>query len=457
MFEKLKTILARIDADYADIRYEIKKETAIVFNGNELTSIGSNSTDGYVIRVLRNGGLSSIAYTKETDTENAIRTVVENALLISKNKKVPTRFAKTGSVKDTFIPQLNEDPRSISMEEKLELTRKYNSIPLHKDKIATTNIGYSELIREKYFVSSEGSEIREELITPRVGGTITAKDGNILQNVRVGIGGSSGFAILRNVEEQFEKKTSIAIQLLKAKPVKAGAYDVIINPDLAGVFTHEAFGHFSEADLIEDSPSMREKMKLGAKLGNEILNIKDDPTLPDQLGHYKYDDEGVEARPTQLMKGGVLTGRLHSRRTAAAFDEPISGHCVAEDYRFAPIIRMGTIFIEPGDSSIDDLFQKLDDGLYLLDAKGGETSGENFTFGTQYGYVVKNGKIVEMIRDVNISGNLYQTLKNIVAIGNDLELCRPGMGGCGKGHQSNIRSCHGAPHILIKNVVCGGA
>ncbi len=228
---------------------------------------------------------------------------------------------------------------------------------------------------------------------------------------------------------------------------------MILNPDMAGVFTHEAFGHFSEVDLIEDNPSMREKMKIGAKLGNDILTIIDDPTMPGQLGFYKYDDEGVRARRTYLLKDGVLSGRLHSRRTSAEFGEPVTEHCVAEDYRYAPIVRMGNIFIEPKDMTFEELLEKLGNGLYILDAKGGQTSGENFTFGAQYGFEVKNGKIGKMIRDINISGNLYQTLKDIVGVGNDFELGE--VGGCGKG-QLNIRSCHGGPHILVKNVVIGG-
>jgi TldD protein len=95
----------------------------------------------------------------------------------------------------------------------------------------------------------------------------------------------------------------------------------------------------------------------------------------------------------------------------------------------------------------------LGNGLYILDAKGGQTSGENFTFGAQYGYIVKDGRLDTMVRDINISGNLYQTLLNITKVGNDLEFCQ--IGGCGKG-QLNIRSCHGGPHILVQNVVIGG-
>ncbi len=454
MFEKLQRILDRMDADYADIRYEIKKVAGISFQGRDLTQIGSNSTDGYVMRVLKDGGMSSVVFTKENDADKAARTAVENARLISGNIKKPVKLAKTEVVKDNFIPNLKEDPRRIPMAEKLELVRNYNHIPLGHEKIVTTSIHYEEITREKYFINTEGTQIREDLVTTRLVGSILSKEGNLTQNATVMAGGSNGFSTVRNQEQNFEEKTKIALDLLKAKPFEGGVYNCILSPLLAGVFTHEAFGHFSEADILEDLPVMRQKMKLGSKLGNDVLNIIDNATLPDQLGLYKYDDEGVKVRPTPLMRNGVLTGRMHSRRTAAEFGEPLSGHCVAEDYRYPPIIRMGTIFIESGKQSTEELFHQLDEGLYLLDTRGGETSGENFTFGAQCGYLVKGGKRKEMVRDINISGNLYQTLMNIVGIGNDFTLSV--IGGCGKG-QNNYRSCFGAPHILVKNLVIGGA
>ncbi len=452
MFDKLREIISKISADYVDIRYEKMYETKIILNKREIFQLGSNSGDGFVVRVLKNGGFSWVSFTKIEDAERALKIALENAELISQNSKKKVRLAEVEVIKDTFIPSLKEDPRKIPIDEKLELLRHYNEIPLQFENIIT-NMQYTEVIREKYFVNSEGTEIREDLITTGIRGMLISRNGGIVQNVRVGIGGSDGFYRLRNREDEFEKKTKIVLDLLKAEPVKGGVYNVILNPDMAGVFTHEAFGHFSEADLIEDNPSMRERMKIGTKLGNEILTIVDDPTIPNQLGFYKYDDEGVRTRRTYLLRDGVLVGRLHSRRTAAEFGEPVSGHCVAEDYRYAPIVRMGNIFIEPKDKTLEELLDLLGDGLYILDAKGGQTSGENFTFGAQYGFEVKGGKIGKMVRDINISGNLYQTLKDIVAIGKDFELSE--VGGCGKG-QLNIRSCHGGPHILVKNVVIGG-
>jgi TldD protein len=454
MFEKMKSMLKKVKADYADIRHEVKKDTRISFNGKELAEIGSNTTDGYVLRVLTKGGYSSVAFTNAKDHEKAIRTATENAQLMANFTTQPVVLARTKVIKDSYIPKLEEDPRHITIDEKMQLTKNYNSLILKNKAIATTNLNYIELIREKHFVSTEGSEIEEELITTRISGLITSRDGTLIQNVRAAAGGSNGFAILRNREDEFENKTSIAAALLKAQPIEGGRHNVIVNQSLGGVFTHEAFGHFSEADIIENNRSMKEKMQIGAQLGNEIVNITDDPTLPEQLGHYKYDDEGVAAQKTKLLENGVLVGRLHSRRTAAAFGEPLNGHCVAEDYRYPPIIRMGTILIEPGKETFEGLLEILGNGFYIIDAKGGQTSGENFTFGAQYGYAVSNGKIGKMVREINISGNLYTTLKNIQAIGRDLKLSQ--VGGCGKG-QLNIRSCYGTPHLLVSNLIIGGA
>ena len=453
MFDQLQKMLGLVRADYADLRYELARETSIDFSGRELTGLSASSTDGFVWRVLKNGGWSQVSFTKPEDAERAARSAVENAELLARGGARPVRLAPAPPTRDEFHPKLNEDPRPLPAEAKLELLRRYNDIAFANPKVATTQAAYWDLTRDKYFVSTEGARLREELVTVRINGEIVAKEGSLTQRVRFGFGGSDGLARLRGREAEMAGRAKICVDLLKAESVKAGEYRAVLDQSLAGVFTHEAFGHFSEADLIEDSPTMREKMRIGAQLGSGILSITDDPTRQGQLGFYRYDDEGVAARPVSLMKDGVLTGRLHSRRTATEFSEPITGHCVAEDYRYAPIIRMGCIFIEPRDETKEQLLAKLGDGLYLCNHMGGQTTGENFTFGAQFGFEVKNGKPGRMLRDINISGNLYATLKNISAVGTDLTLRE--VGGCGKG-QTNHRSCNGAPHVLVESLVVGG-
>lgn len=454
MLEKLREMISGVHAEFIDIRYEIKTETLISFTGKEIRSVGSNRTDGYVIRVGRQGGFSSATVTREEDVPRAIKLAVEGADTVVATGGKKTELAGVPVVNETVKLQLDGDPRQVKIDDKIKLTMEYNDLMLEQPSIETTSISYREVGREKYYVNSEGTQVSEELLTTGISGEAVAKRGSLVQNVRVSVGGADGYNRLLDRHDVFKKKARIAEQLLDAEPVKGGTYDVVLSPNLAGVFTHEAFGHFSEADIIEDNPTLREKMSLGEKLGSEALTIVADSTLPSQLGYYRFDDEGVPVKPVTLMDSGVLTGRLHSRRTAAAFGEPVSGHAVAEDMRYEPIVRMGTIFIKPGDNSLEGLLKGMGDGLYLVDGKGGQTSGENFTFGAQYGYLVSNGEIGRMVRDINIMGNLFSTLQNIEAVGNEMELSESG--GCGKG-QLNMKSALGGPSVLIRKMVVGGA
>lgn len=452
MLENLQKMLIGSEADYLDIRYEVKKTTKVVFAGKELKEAGSNHTDGFVVRALKDGGFSSVIVTKESDVAEAIKLAVQGASAMAGQGKSIV-LAEVEPVVDSVEPELFGDPANVSLEEKIAITSGYNKLMLKQKDIANTNIAYNEVDREKFFTSTEGTAIRERVCTVSIAGEVIARRGDVTQNIRAAIGGANGMEALKNRDDIFLKRAEIASQLLDAEPVKGGTYDVVINPSLTGVFIHEAFGHFSEADLVEDNPVLREKMSIGNKIGSDIVTIIADTLIPNQVGFYKYDDEGVPVKTTPLMENGVLTGRLHSRRTATEFDEPVTGHCVAQDYGYAPIIRMGTIYLKKGELTQEELLAQLKDGLYLCDGKGGQTSGENFTFGAQYGYVIKDGKIDKMVRDINIMGNLFTTMKNIEAMDNTMKLSE--RGGCGKG-QVNIKSGYGGPSVLIRKMVVGG-
>ncbi|MCK5851748.1 TldD/PmbA family protein [bacterium] len=453
MLEKLNEYISKTDAEYADIRYEKMIRTEILYNGKELSKMGSNITDGYVIRVLKNGGFATASVTKPSEIENALELATANASLLGNTRDKKTKLTIPEKIIDDVILDMDEDPREISIDKKLELLTYYNNLVLKQKDVQSTIMKYFEVYRDKYFVNTVGSKIHEPTITTGISGRIICKKNNLVQDGRVSIGSSDGFIKLKDRDEVFLKKSKIVSELLYAEPAEGGEHNIVINPSLTGVFVHEAFGHFSEADLVENSPSLLEKMQIGAKLGTEILNIIDNPTTKGQIGYYKYDDEGVLAEPVVLMEKGVLKGRLHSMQTAAAFGDVLNGHCVAEDARYEPIIRMGCIYIKPKDKKVEDLIKEAGTGYYVLDSKGGQTSGENFTFGAQYAYKIENGKLGPLVRDINIMGNLFSTLKNIVAISNGIEFCESG--GCGKG-QINIKSCHGGPHIFIKNAVIGG-
>jgi TldD protein len=136
-------------------------------------------------------------------------------------------------------------------------------------------------------------------------------------------------------------------------------------------------------------------------------------------------------------------------------NEKPTGNARALGYANEPIVRMTNTYMEPRDYSFEQMLSEVENGIYAIGALGGQTNMEMFTFSAEEAYMIEGGKIKEKIRDVVLTGNVFETLMNIDAIGNDLNIYG-GLGGCGKGGQSPLRVSDGGPHVRIRNVVIGG-
>jgi TldD protein len=111
--------------------------------------------------------------------------------------------------------------------------------------------------------------------------------------------------------------------------------------------------------------------------------------------------------------------------------------------------------MESRNQTLEEMLAGVDEGIYAKGSLGGQTNTEMFTFSAEEAYKINGGKVCEKIRDVVLTGNVFETLMNIDAIGNDLVIYG-GLGGCGKGGQSPLRVSDGGPHIRIRNVTIGG-
>jgi TldD protein len=460
MRDLLKKALSKTSASYADAYFEDRHSLAITYAGQKLKDVSTTSLEGGRLRALKDGGMAYASFTDMEKIDESLKSVEVTAKAMGSHQKRPIELAPAPVIDDIVKAEPEIDPRKISFDEKRNLTQKYNELILSNKKVQTTITSYHETVANKYFVNSEGTMIDQEVILCRITARIVSKNGTTIQSTGISIGFDEDYKKLIDRESDIERQAKITVDLLDAEPVKGGVYTILCNPFLAGIFTHEAFGHLSEADSMYDIESIVDLMKIGKVLGNPILNIVDQGNLKGASGTYKYDDEGIPTQKTYLIKEGVLSGRLLSREMAAFFGGKPTGNFRATDYRVNPIVRMSNIFIENGESKYEDMLASIDNGLYLCQGKGGQTMGDLFTFGAQYGYKIKNGKLGKMIRDINISGNVFTTLKNIVAVGNDFEIIETG--GCGKSKaglfymQMLDKSGMLSPHVKIKDVVIGG-
>lgn len=447
----LKKALQEVDVDYLQIVIEERKQTQIEYSGPQLEEIGTSSSRGGNVRACHRGGWGFVSFTDTSNLKGYVRDACRQAKMVG--KKRITLFPVPKEKADTH-PTLEIDPQTIPLEEKEDLIRRYNQIILSAPKVQTSRTIYRDLRVNQYIATNEGTLIRQEKIYTGALLRATAKEGTNVQQAFETVGQAKGFEVVKGLEEKAEGVARDAVGLLTAPKVTPGLYTVILDPKLAGVFTHEAFGHLSEADFLSENPVFKEKMKLGRKFAPDELSIVDDGTLQGENGYYGFDDEGVPSQRTYLIKDGILVGRLHSRETAALMREEPTGNARAISYLFPPIVRMSNTFIEPRDYELERMISEVKDGIYAVDVLGGNTDLEMFTFSAQKAYRIVKGKIKGMIRDVILSGNVFDTLKRIDAIGNDLSLFG-GLGGCGKGRQSPLPVSDGSPHLRIRGVLIG--
>lgn len=455
MRETIQSALEQSKADYTEIRVESRESTQIVYRGKDLESASAVIDQGGLVRCLcRANGWGVASFNNLDDLAQKVDQAYQCAR-VSQSEQ-PIELASIPIVEDVLQAELERDFRGISIAEKKALIEGYNDILLgYSDQIVDSRSQYQDNFSRITFATSEGMYIEEERPSVLIYLVAIGREGNNVQQAAESRAGPHGFEYVQGQEPLAEKAARLAVALLGAESVVGGQYPVVVDPKLAAVFIHEAFGHLSESDFVYENPKAREMMVMGREFGRSILNVYDDGTIPGKRGTHKYDDEGTPSRRTDLIKEGVLVGRLHSRATAAKMGENPSGNARAISYRFAPIVRMTNTAIEAGTTSFEDMIRQIEHGIYACDAYGGQTALESFSFSSGYAYMIRNGELAEMVKDVILAGNLFSTLMNIDAIGDDFTWLNVA-GGCGKNGQFPLPVGLGAPHIRIQNVVIGG-
>jgi len=455
--ETLRKALALSNVDYCEIRFEDSRVLSIAFQGKSLDRISQNVLYGGNVRALYKGGWGFASFNSLDDLPQMVKAACEQARFTGERQRGTSRLAPVPVIEDEFTPVYTLDPRALSLSEKIRILNHYNDLILgYHPAIIASSLRYEEKTTVLYFANTEGTYIKQEKVDIGASLGATARRGMTTVSKGIGRGSSIGFDCMLNADKDLEEASDLAVKLLEAPQVKAGVYTVICDQALAGLFVHEAFGHLSEADNAYKNPGLQKAMTLGRRLGRDILTIYDTGEYKDHRGFLKYDDEGVATRRTYLVKEGILVGRLHSRETAGIMGEEPTGSARALNYTFPPLVRMRSTCIAPGESTFEDMIKDVKLGIYAVGSGGGETNGEMFNFMAGHGFMIRDGKLAELVRDVKLMGNVFTTLANIDMVGNDPK-GRDGAGGCGKGGQMPLPTSGICPHIRIQNVIIGGA
>ncbi len=424
------------ECQYAELRVETSSRAAITIKDREIKQ-SFGETTGISVRVLENGswGFASGNNIKELISKaQKLARLSSGKIKITRSEPEKKRVGTKLNITDT-----TEQAKPLMDAEKL----------MRIKNITSTIISCTDSTLKKEYYNSLGSEIIQESGYTYLSCSAIARSGENIQRGSQRSWSKSGFDKLdpyKTASEAGEK----ASKLLNAVAAPKGRYTVVLDPEMTGVFSHEALGHACEADSIVDRESVLSG-KIGQQIGNSMVSIVDDPTAYD-FGSYTYDDEGSKALPAVLVENGILKNFMTSMETAHALNLDKNGHARAQDYSTVPIVRMSNTYFQKGEFGVDEVFG-INSGIYLKGMKGGSVDifSGGFMFKAEEAYEIKKGEKGKMMRDVTITGNILETLMNVECVGNDFGTS-PGI--CGKFGQE-VPVSDGGPHIRIRNVAIG--
>lgn len=431
-----ETLLSRFD--YADIRVERLSQSSIKISDGEIKQ-SAGSVAGIGVRVLENGSWGFASGDLSQDPAGLLKRAQRLAKLGAGKIKLSCPKAERKDIKDKFDFADPETRLKALIESAKDMEGK---------RIASKTISCSDSRRITEFHSSDGSRIVQDGGYTYLLCSCVARSGDNIQRGTERSWSRMGFMkIDLSVTGKARDK---ADRMLDAKSPPRGRFTVVLDPEMTGVFSHEAVGHACEADAVVDKESILTG-KMGQRIGNELVTISDDP-IADNFGRYAYDDEGVKGKKTVLVENGILKGNLNSMETAHELGQEQNGHARADGYSSVPVVRMSNTYFQKGGASVDDVFD-VKEGVYLKGMRGGSVDifAGGFMFKSEEAYMIRDGETAELMHDVTISGNILKTMMDVECVGRDFGTS-PGM--CGKSGQS-VPVSDGGPHIRIRNVAIG--
>ncbi|PKG31251.1 MAG: TldD/PmbA family protein, partial [Methanoregula sp.] len=352
---------------YCDFWHVTGASTHIDIDNGTVESAGSSFFNRAVIRVLCSRGwgillLANYARPRGTAFEELLASAACLAAITGEEVNLAPATGGTLSV-----PEPVEDPRDVSLEEKTSLLAAIER-SAKREQVVNTRGTYAERIEQVRFEDSSGSDLSYEIC--RSGFSVLAVAS---RNGTIQMGYERQHTIrglnLRGQEEQGRQAAATAVALLDARAAKGGTMHAVLDPELAGVFAHEAVGHASEGDLVQQGSSVLGG-KTGERIGSDTLTIVDDPTLT-EFGFEPFDAEGVAVARTEIIRKGVLSSFLHSRETLAAVGNGTPGHARAMPGE-PPVVRMSNTFIENGDATYEEILGECKNGILLKGSRGGQ-------------------------------------------------------------------------------------
>jgi len=481
-----------LGATYADARIGRYLNQYVFTREDKVQNVVNTESFGIGIRVITNGtwGFASTNDVSEDGIKKATQQAVAIAKANSKFQKEPVILAPVANYGEvSWKTPIKKDFKEVPVSEKVDLLLTANAAALNNG-ANFVNSALFMVNEQKYFASTEGSYIDQDVhrIWPNFG--VTAVDqakGKFktrdAMSSPMGLGyeymdglaseklvGAAGLTLYRNSYDIIEDAKAAAQQakeMLSAKSVDPGKYDLVLEPNHLGLTIHESVGHPTELDRVlgyeanyaGTSFATIDKWKSGNfKYGSDLVNIVADKTQVGSLGAVGFDDEGVQCKKWDIIRNGVLVNYQAIRDQVKMIDQNEShGCCYAQSWNDVQFQRMPNISLEAGKDpySVSEMIKDVEKGIYIA-GRGSYSIDQqryNFQFGGTVFYEIKDGKIVGMLNDVAYQSNTQEFWNSCAKICDQDDYRMFGSFFDGKGQPSQVSAVsHGSSTSRFNNI-----
>lgn len=447
----------RTGGDYAEIYAEDTISKSVKLENGKVDSSIRSESYGVGLRILK--GLKSVyGYTSNTSAKSLLSLANKLAAGFEGERIITVQSIEKQRIK--VINKVADHLNDVGSEEKISLLKEAASITMAVDKRLVrvvdsfaTNVSNIQIFLAEGEIGKEFTNLEER---GRLMMTAVASDKGQIESYYAAPGRYAGWHYFKDELDWKGLAKTVgekAIALLSAKECPSGRYPVVIANGWGGVIFHEACGHSLEATATAKKLSVFSD-SIGQQIASPIVSACDDGTMPNEWGSNNIDSEGHITQKNQLIKDGICVGFLVDKLNGRRLHMEANGCSRRQSYRYEPTSRMSNTYIAPGKDKPEDIIKDTKLGIYVTNFGGGSvepTTGE-FNFSASEAYIIRDGKVCEMVKGCTLIGSGKEVLMNIDRVGNDVDL---GQGMCGSA-SGMVPVNVGQPTIRIKEITVGG-
>ncbi|MDQ3974002.1 MAG: TldD/PmbA family protein, partial [Actinomycetota bacterium] len=405
---------------------------------------------------------------------SAARRAVEVARASTTAQRGPVRLAPAEVARGSWTTPHELDPFAVGLDEKLSLLLAATAAAKQVPGLTFAKASTDAWKTTTWFVSSEGSDLEQEIVQVAGGVSCVAVGEQELQtrsfpNSFRGYCGSGGWEDIRALDlaGQAPRYAEEAVALLSAPELPSDVGTLVLDGNQVALQVHESVGHALELDRVLGFEAAYAGTSFVAlddlgilRYGSPVVDLVLDTTTPRGLGTFGYDDEGVPATRTPLVVGGVLHGVLSSRETAVRLgpEQRSNGTMRADSWAAIPLIRMSNIHLEPGEGSLEQLLEDTGRGVFMTTNRSWSIDDRrvNFQFGCEAAYEIDGGRLRRLYRNPTYTGRTTEFWGSCDAVAGPQEWRVYGTPNCGKGQPpQTARVAHGASPARFRAVQMG--